>query len=167
MIGSTYKTIDNWFVFQINRAKEDSKLTIYEKSAFIHNANIIRYGIRPEITKFDRYRLASARTTNGCNYVSVIDCAVGNVVKYAGWGAQVDKATGTKPYFTVTGVIVGVLVAIATCNCDETIPCAYPNYISTPDICYNSANGLDVYVVGMGSQTYSITWDLYLSLIHI
>lgn len=149
---SNIDAVDRWFVSEIEKTKNDESLLFDEKDVILQNKTTIRYIFKAYLeASIPNKSVKNGRKATSC-VLQMISCIWGNVSTYMGIGSYVAGQVGGS-----VGALIGLFISYDSCSCDSE-DCSYPKFISTPDICYVTYNGLDLITAGFGSSTNHLTW---------
>lgn len=150
-INPSPEVVDKWFIDDISNTKQDKNLNRNERDAVIHHSTLMRYAIKSYLeTNVPKNVMKNGRVQASC-ILELVSCYWGNISTYSGIGAALGGPGST------VGAMAGAFISFNSCTCEEE-SCAYPKYLSTPDVCYNQFNGLDFAVGGVSSNTNHLKW---------
>jgi hypothetical protein len=151
--------VDKWFIDDISNTKKDKNLDRKEKEVVIHHSTLMRYAIKAFLeNNISKNGVKNGKVQASC-ILELVSCFWGNISTYAGIGAEVGGPTGSAGAGVggSVGALAGAFISFNSCTCTSE-SCAYPKYLSTPDVCYNQYNGLDFAVGGVSSDTHHLKW---------
>jgi hypothetical protein len=149
---ATPRVVDKWLSTYIIRTVQNSSLSFDEKSVIVNHCTIMRYAMKAYLeTKAPMVKSANGRQTNSC-LIDMISCYWDNISKYSGIGKFVAGGPGG-----TAGAIIGAFISFDSCTCESS--CRYPQFISTPDVCYSPYGGFDMLTGGFGEATNNLFWE--------
>lgn len=152
--GDTKDETSKWFESKILSIKINNNIHSEEKHLVIQNLTVLKYALQATYEGLIKEDKSGRIQVSNCT-IQQVQCAASNISTYAGVGSAFGS-TGT-----AIGAVTGLFVALATCNCSS--PCAFPSFVSTPDVCYDPYVGLKVRAAGFGNTSDGFVFKLYKS----